>query len=183
VIHRSKTVLIILDMLNSFEFPVGRKLLPHALKAARRIAALKERVHLHKIPIIYVNDNLRQWRSSWAAIFEKCTSDQALGREIAEKLRPEDDEYFILKPKNSAFYSTCLDVLLREMGAKNLIVTGIAADICVLFSVHDAHLRDYGITVPRDCVASETQVLKENAIQLMKKVFKVNTPLARSVKI
>jgi nicotinamidase-related amidase len=181
VIHRSQSVLIILDMLNRFDFPGGRELLPHAEKAARKIARLAARARERQVPVIFVNDNLGQWRSNWHDIYEKCRSENSRGRNIAELLPAAPEDYFVLKPKHSAFYSTCLDVLLSEIGAKRLILTGIAADICVLFSAYDAHIRNYEIAVPNDCVAAETETEKARALELMKKAFQVRTQASRSL--
>ncbi|MGE0528347.1 MAG: cysteine hydrolase family protein [Bdellovibrionales bacterium] len=182
VIHHKDTALLIIDMLNTLEFPQGRKLLAQAKPVARRIARLKDRAKKKKIPVIYVNDNFGQWRSDWAAVYSRCLAKGGLGRELAQPLEPASDDYFVLKPKHSAFYSTSLEVLLKQIGVDRLIITGIAADICILFSVYDAYVRGYTICVPRDCVASETATLKRNAVGLMKKAFKVKTPPSASVK-
>jgi nicotinamidase-related amidase len=48
-------------------------------------------------------------------------------------------------------------------------LTGIAADVCILFTAHDAHLRDYEIIVPSDCVASNTLPETRRALANMKK--------------
>ncbi|HEX8338623.1 MAG TPA: isochorismatase family cysteine hydrolase, partial [Pyrinomonadaceae bacterium] len=69
-------------------------------------------------------------------------------------LRPDDDDYFVLKPKHSGFFSTTLDILLDYLQAKTLILTGLTGDICVLFTAHDAYMRDFNLVIPADCVAS-----------------------------
>ena len=61
-----------------------------------------------------------------------------------------EDDYFVLKPKHSGFYASSLDVLLKNLGAKKLIITGFAADICVLFTANDAYMRDFEVIVPAD---------------------------------
>jgi nicotinamidase-related amidase len=170
-------------MFNTFEFDGGLQLLRHSKKIAKQIAKLKSRLKKRSIPVIYVNDNFGQWRSDWRAVFERCAGEDCRGHMIAEQLKPEPDDYFVLKPKHSAFYCTTLEILLRQMGAKKLIVVGIAADICVLFSAQDAHVRDYDLIVPNDCVASETNGQKDSALRLMKKIFKVETGLSSSLRI
>lgn len=115
---RARVVLLICDMLNTMEFPEARQLRPHALKAARAIARLKRRLKKKKIPVIYVNDNFGRWHSDWKAIYELCSRDGCLGKEIAETVRPDEDDDFILKPKHSGFYQTSLENLLAELGAR-----------------------------------------------------------------
>jgi nicotinamidase-related amidase len=72
-------------------------------------------------------------------------------------LRPSSQDYFVLKPKHSAFFSTPLELLLEHLGARDLILTGLLADSCILFTAQDAHLRGYTIIVPPDCVAARHQ--------------------------
>lgn len=153
---RGKTALLIIDMLNPLDFDEGKKLLKRAIPAARKIANLKERMKRKGLPVIYVNDNFGRWQSNWQAIFETCAHEDSLGRELACLLKPEEDDFFILKPKHSGFFSTNLDVLLNELQVGTLLITGIAGNICVLFTANDAHMREYNVIVPRDCIASNT---------------------------
>ena len=91
------------------------------------------------------------------------------------KLRPAEDEYFVLKPKHSGFFSTTLDTLLRYLGAKRLILTGIAGNFCVLFTANDAYMRDYELLIPEDCCVSNTAEENEQALALMRKFLKADT--------
>jgi nicotinamidase-related amidase len=96
------------------------------------------------------------------------------GRNVAKLLRPDAKDYFVLKPKQSAFYGTTLDTLLRDLGTKRVILTGVAGDNCVLFSANDAYMRDFKLHIPSDCIASNTEVENQYALQLMKKVVKAD---------
>ena len=69
--------------------------------------------------------------------------------------------------KHSAFYLTSLDALLQSLGVERLILCGYAGDICVLFTANDAHVREYGLFVPRDCIASEEPAMNEAVLRLM----------------
>ena len=62
----------------------------------------------------------------------------------------------MLKPKHSGFFSTTLDILLDTSASSTLILTGVAANICVLFTANDAYMRDFHLVVPSDCIASNT---------------------------
>lgn len=173
--HHHPVALLITDMLNTFDFPEAKQLYPWALKAADKISRLKKRLKKQKIPVIYINDNFGQWQSDWRSVYEACTRKSCLGREIAEILKPEDDDYFVLKPKHSGFYSTTLDVLLEYLGTETLILTGIAGNICVLFTANDAHMRDFKVVVPRDCMASNTREDNDFALRQLKNVFGIET--------
>ena len=97
------------------------------------------------MPCIYVNDNFGQWRSDFRKTVAHCTAKASRGRRVSMRLRPTRDDYFVLKPKHSGFYDTTLETLLRDLKIRRVIVTGIAGNICVLFTANDAYMR--GLTV------------------------------------
>src|ERR671931_1659786 len=148
------TVLLLIDVINDFEFDGGEALLAQALPMAERLAALKRRLRAAGVPAIYVNDNFGRWRSDFRALLAHCCRDGVRGQPVVERLLPEADDYFVLKPKHSGFFSTTLDVLLDYLKARTLILTGVAGNICVLFTANDAYMRDFHLYVPADCVAS-----------------------------
>jgi nicotinamidase-related amidase len=178
-----KTALLIIDMLNPLDFKEGKHLLKRALPAAKALAKLKARAKTKKIPVIYVNDNFGRWKSDWREIYARCASDDSLGKPLAQLLQPEPDDLFVLKPKHSGFYSTNLDVLLRELKVKRLILTGIAGNICVLFTANDAHMRDYEVIVPRDCFASNKAVDDRYTIKHLSHVLGLQTPRSATLRL
>jgi len=167
--------LLLIDWINDLEFSSGAQLLERALPAARATAALRLRAKQAGVPVIYCNDNFGKWRSDFRGILRHCLHDGVRGQPIAELLRPDEDDYFVLKPKHSGFHSTTLDVLLEHLGVRTLVVTGIAGDICVLFTAHDAHMRDYEVVVPHDCMASETAEDDRQALHNMAKACQADT--------
>ncbi len=180
VAHRSRVVLLLVDVINDMEFPEGRQALPHALKMARAVKRLKARAREAGVPTVYANDNFGIWKSDFRGVVDHCLDDGVLGAPLAEMLAPDDDDYFVLKPKHSAFYCTSLDILLEYLGARCLIIAGLAGNICVLFTANNAYLRDYRVVVPRDCCASNTADENRHALAQMKKVLKADTgPSAR----
>lgn len=169
---QSETVLLLIDVVNDLDFDGGQRLLPHALRMADALAILKRRMKAAGIPAVYANDNFGRWRSNFPKVVQCCLENNVPGKPIVERLAPEEDDYFILKPKHSAFFQTNLDTLLKYLGVTTLIVTGMAADICVLFTANDAYMRDFRLIVPPDCVASETPEQSQQALQLMQRVLK-----------
>jgi nicotinamidase-related amidase len=167
--------LLLIDVINDLEFEDGPQLLKHALPMARRIAALKRRAKEAGIPAIYANDNFGKWQSDFNKILKHCLEDDVRGKPLAELLHPEEDDYFVLKPKHSGFFSTTLDTLLEYLEAKTLILTGVTADICVLFTANDAYMRDFNLVIPADCVASPDEAETRHALELMQRVLKANT--------
>lgn len=171
---KSEVALLLIDLINDLDFPEGDQLLEHAWPAAQRIAALKSRARQEGVPVIYANDNFGRWRSDFNTQIEHCLRDGVRGRPIAELLRPEPEDYFVLKPKHSGFFSTTLDLLLDYLGTKVVILTGVAANICVLFTANDAYMRDFLLVVPRDCVASNTAEDNEYALRQMETILKAD---------
>lgn len=169
---KSETVLLIVDVINDLEFPEAKQLLRHAPAMARKLARLKERAKRAGIPVVYVNDNFGRWRSDLRSLVDHCRKGTA--REIVDLLRPDDDDYFVLKPKHSGFFSSTLETLLRYLGAERLIITGIAGNYCVLFTANDAYMRDYRLVVPSDCTVSNTARENRDAIALMKNYLKAD---------
>lgn len=170
----STVALLVIDMINDLEFPDGPALLEQALPVAERIAALKARAQDAGIPVIYVNDNFGQWRSDFRELIDHCLQDGVCGRPLVEHLRPDEDDYFVLKPKHSGFFDTTLDTLLEYLGARTLILTGITGDICVLLTASDAYMRGFHLYVPPDCTASVTSAENRHALAYMERVLKVD---------
>jgi nicotinamidase-related amidase len=174
-LSKSNVALLLIDWINDLEFAGGEKLLPRALTAATAVAALRKRAKQASVPVIYCNDNFGRWRSDFRSLLEHCLNDEVRGRPIAELLAPDEEDYFVLKPKHSGFHSTALDVLLAHLGARTLILTGIACNFCVLFTAHDAYMRDFNLLVPRDCTASEEEADNRHALEHMAKACKADT--------
>jgi nicotinamidase-related amidase len=173
---KSEAALLLIDVINDFDFPEGDQLLQLALPVGKNIAELKKRAKAAGIPCVYVNDNFGKWQSDFKKIVEHCTADDAKGKDFVKLLLPDDDDdYFVLKPKHSGFYSTTLDLVLTHLNAKNLILTGIAGNNCVLFTANDAYMRDFKVFVPSDCVVSNTEEENRYALKQMETVLKADT--------
>jgi len=171
---KSKIALILIDVINDLEFKSGKELLKYAAPMAEKIAALKKRARQAEIPVIYVNDNFGKWQSDFNKLLAHCMEEGICGKPLAELLKPDPEDYFVLKPKHSGFFSTTLDILLDYLHVKTLILTGLTGNICVLFTANDAYMRDFHLVVPSDCVASNDPEENRYALEQMKKVLKAD---------
>jgi len=178
---KSGAALLLIDVINHFDFPEGDGLLELAQPVGKNIAELKQRAKVAGIPCVYVNDNFGKWQSDFKKLVARCTAADAKGKEFVKLLVPDDADYFVLKPKHSGFYSTTLDLLLTHLNAKNLILTGIAGNNCVLFTANDAYMRDFKVFVPEDCVVSNTEEENRYALKQMETVLKADTSPARQL--
>jgi nicotinamidase-related amidase len=141
---------------------------------ARCTATLKQRTGSAGIPAVYVNDNFGRWRSDFHVQVDHCLTD-VRGKPLVELLRPSEHDYFVLRPKHSGFFSTTLEILLAYLEVETLILTGLTANNCVLFTANDAYMRDFRLIVPSDCVASVSEVDTRNGLKQMRDVLKADT--------
>jgi nicotinamidase-related amidase len=172
--ENASVALLLIDVINDLEFPGSEELVEQAVPMARRVLELKRRAKAAGIPVVYANDNFGRWQSDFTKVVEHCLNDGVRGEELSRILQPDEDDYFVLKPKHSAFYATTLDTLLAYIGARTLILTGIAGNICILFSANDAYMRDFELIVPSDCVISNTEEENANALDQIRKVLKAD---------
>ena len=174
------TALIIVDMMNLFDFEGGRALADQAEAISRNILRLRDHFDAAALPVVYVNDNFMRWKADFRKITAICMQDGMPGCNSAVRLAPAPGHYHVLKPKHSGFLATPLDILLRKLEVSRLMITGVAADSCVLATAHDAKMREYALWVPCDCVASETPDRKQHALSLMKTSLGAETRSIRS---
>ena len=172
---KSEVALLLIDVINDLDFPEANQLLRYARPMAKKLSRLKQCAKEAGVPVIYVNDNFGRWRSDFRRQVQHCLRESSRGHEIVSLLRPEEDDYFVLKPKHSGFFSTTLETLLRYLGSKKLILTGIAGNFCVLFTANDAYMRDYDLIIPSDCTVSNTAEENREALALMRKFLKADT--------
>jgi nicotinamidase-related amidase len=147
---------------------VGAAQMHHEVEqVAATILKLRKAADKARVPVIYVNDNFGEWHSERYRLIERAMASDG-GHDFVAKLAPRAGDYFIIKPQFSGFYATNLPVLLPKLGVDRLVLTGIAADICVLFTAADAHMRDYRVWIPEDAVAAQTPERRHWALEIMK---------------
>jgi nicotinamidase-related amidase len=180
-VPRSPRVLVLIDFINPLNFPGAEKLAKPALAAARATVRLREQLDGEKVAVVYANDNYGAWQSDFQALVAQCCAREDISGEIARLVAPTPRDITLLKPRHSAFFCSPLELLLKEMGARELILAGLATDMCVQMTAADAFLRGYeGVWVPSDCTAAETPAAKAASLKYMKDVLKCDIRAARS---
>jgi nicotinamidase-related amidase len=168
----SGTALLLIDVINDMAFEGSNALVAQAEPMASRLASLKSRASAAGVPTIYINDNFGQWRSDFRKTVAHCTARSSPGRRVSQRLKPTSHDYFVLKPKHSGFFDTTLDTLLETLRIRRVILTGIAGNICVLFTANDAYMRDFKIFAPADCIVSNTAADNDHALRQIDMVLK-----------
>jgi nicotinamidase-related amidase len=167
---------LLIDFVNPLDFPGAERLLPYAIEAAERAAALRARARSARIATIYVNDNYGRWDLGFREICEEVRRRRAPGLRLLELLEPDfAHDLFVLKPMQSGFYGTALEILLGHLGARTLVITGVQGNMCVFATACDAYMRRFRVIVPPDCTASETAAENEHALRHMARAFKADT--------
>jgi nicotinamidase-related amidase len=166
--------LLIIDMINDFTFDEADKLFPAIEHTAKNIALLKQQMKAAGFPVVYVNDNFGKWRSDFRNLVERCVEERCRGKLIARLLHPEQDDYFVLKPKHSGFFATPLELLLSFLQARRLVMTGVASNNCVLYTAADAYMREFDVAVPSDCVISVDRTANAAALEHMRDTLKAD---------
>jgi nicotinamidase-related amidase len=171
----SRQVLLLIDFINPLDFEGSEALEPAALAAAQATRALKRRLARQGVACIYANDNYGVWRSNFDGIRRLCRERGGVARRLATLLAPSRADFTLLKPRHSAFYCTPLPLLLAQMKTRRLVLTGLAADNCVLFTAMDAYVRGFELWIPSDCVAAESERAKQESLDYAVRVLKART--------
>jgi nicotinamidase-related amidase len=177
----SPVALLLIDVINAFAFPRSRPLVRAASRAAPNIARLASRARSAGVPVIYVNDNFGRWRSDFRATIAACTAPDQPGRDVSRQLLPHEGDFFVLKPQQSGFYSTSLELLLLHLEVRTLVLAGFSTNLCITFTAQDAHMRGYQIWAPSDCTASNAPALTRDALAHLRRVVQAHTPKASSI--
>jgi nicotinamidase-related amidase len=157
-------------MINNFDFSHGPILAQKATRIASSIKNLKIQFNEKKLPVIFINDHYNLWQADLHKIIDLCRNKHS--QPIFEQLLPEENDLFLIKPKHSAFFGTALNTLLHQLKVNTLILTGIAGNICVLFTANDAYMREYELLVPNNCIASADDKDNQYALTMMENVLK-----------
>ena len=170
------SALLIIDMISTWDFPDADKLLPHAQALGPRLATLRARCRRAGWATIYANDNHGRWRSDFRQLVARASAPEASGAGLTTLLAPHEDDYFVLKPKHSAFFCTPLELLLQQLRVRRLVLTGVASDQCIVSTALDARMREYEVCVPRDGVASQSEARNSRAVQHLGEAMNIETP-------
>lgn len=150
----SETIVIVVDVQNDFLHPKGSLYIgEEARKIIPNIRNLTVKAESNGVPVVYTQD----WHtedSSEFKVWPKHCIGGSWGAEIVDELKPKPGNLKVRKETYDAFYKTGLDSLLSAFKPRNLVVSGVVSNICVLHTAGSAALRGYRIYVPVDCVAA-----------------------------
>jgi nicotinamidase-related amidase len=163
----SRTAVIVIDMINAYDFPDAEKVVASAETAVPRIEQLIDEAPGKDMPVIYVNDNFGHWKSNRDELVEEAL--QGRRPQLVEAIKPDDESLFVVKARHSIFYQTPLEYLLNQEDVGRVILTGQVTEQCILYSALDAYIRHFDVQVPPDAVAHIYEDLAEAALRMMER--------------
>jgi nicotinamidase-related amidase len=132
-----ESVLLVVDMFNTYDFEDADPLLANAARAVPNIRAI-DQAGDEGTAVLYVNDNYGDWNASRDDLVRRALEGR--GGEMLEPLAPSGDARMIHKARHSVFSMTPLEYLLHEEGFSRLVLTGQVTEQCILYSALDAYL-------------------------------------------
>lgn len=165
----SHTALVLIDVQKESKYGIDG--LEDAVAASRLlIAACREK----GIKIIYTRHigredaiglpNNEVLDESGRPVYYRSDSD---AKDVIDELAPQPGDIVIDKHRWSGFYETSLDLILRSLQIKHVVMGGFVTDGCLLTSVFDAYARDYQVNLVKDVCAATNAGSHKAAILMM----------------
>ena len=172
------SALLIIDMQNGFlepgallEVPAGRAIIPNLVE-------LLQYCRLQSVPVIWIQlDSRRPYGGVLLDKYPELEQKQVLFRgtgsfELFHEIPvPQDNEYNIVKHKYDSFHGTNLDILLRNLGVENVIITGVTSNCCCESTARSAFEHDYGVVFASYATAAFEEMLHENTLASIRELF------------
>lgn len=179
-INTTRSAFIIIDMENGFIDPASPLCIAGAAATVPVLASAAEAAREKGIPVFYVKRIYRADGSDventryecWKSAENVLTPDSAGPCSIEEPaaLAPRPEDYIIIKPRFSAFFQTELDLILRRLGVRNIILTGTTTPNCIRTTAYDGISLDYNVIALEDCCSSQTPEIQRANIDDMARI-------------
>lgn len=174
--EKADKAIIIIDMQNDFVEPEGVLTVDGAKATIPAIQELVKYGRDNKWKIVYI---VREHRTSGLDVdaprVPLFTADKpgycvpgTWGGAIVDGLTPEKDDLVVAKFRNSAFFNTQLDLILRRLGVKTVILAGTQYPNCVRGTANDAMSYDYETVICTDACSAKTPEVAEANIYDMR---------------
>jgi nicotinamidase-related amidase len=161
----SRTALIVIDMLNSYEHADAEQLTRNVERVLPAMRKLIERAADEDVLTIYVNDNFGAWNSNRDELVERVMGGEF--RHLVEPIAPRPETLFVVKARHSIFYQTPLEYLLGQEDVDRIVLMGQVTEQCILYSALDAYIRHFEVVIARDAVAEIHEDLADAALRMM----------------
>ena len=166
---KHKYAVIVIDMLNDFVTgPIASPRVNHIIEPIKRLCA---EARAKGVPVVYANDSHTPEVDKEFKVWGPHAVEGTEGAEVIDELKPEKGDYIVPKKTYSAFFSTPLELILRELGVDTVIITGWQADCCCRHTSADAFFRGFGIVVPKETTDTTTEEGYVGGLEYIKNIY------------
>jgi ureidoacrylate peracid hydrolase len=182
ILDPSRTAIIVVDVQNDFCDPngsLGKRGLPtqSCAEMIPHLQRLLDGARSYGVNVIFIQTIHTRWTDSDAWInrnderekLDTCR-EGTWGAEFFG-VSPQPTDAVVVKHRYSAFLNTRLDSILRTLRVENLVVCGVATNVCVESTAREGFMRDYNIVFMDDCSATYDRAAHEATLNNMRRHF------------
>ena len=183
-LESSNTALIVVDVQNDFCHRKGvfgkyRKAnLDQVQQAVENLSTLIDKCREYNIPIVFIQTIHSPWTNSptWLKRMEGSAEKMRIcpPNEFGSQfytVKPAEQDCIVTKHRYSAFVGTDLNLILRSRGIENILVTGVATNVCVETTARDGYNRDYNVIFVEDCCGAYDEAAHKATLYNIEKYF------------
>ena len=161
--------ILVVDMLN--DFVTGSIGCDRAVQILPATARLLDAAREKGVPVIYCNDAHLPGIDRELKIWGDHALVGTLGAEVVPELAPKEQDYVVPKRRYSGFFQTDLDILLKELGVKTVVITGLHTHMCCRHTAADAYCLGYDVVVAKEATNSFTEEDYQNGLAYLKTCY------------
>ena len=174
---KNSSALLVIDMQNGFISERSPLYIEGAQETVPACAEMIAFCRRHAIPVFFItriyhadgSDVERTRYDAWLRggkpLSPGCAKEISV--EMPAAFGGEESDYHIVKPRYSAFFATELDLILRRLDIRHLILAGTTTPNCIRATCYDAISLDYAVTVLKDCTSSKTPEIQQSNLRDM----------------
>ncbi len=162
--------ILIIDMVKD-TFDASKKLpiTPHALKIIPPINRLIRFFRDHDFPVVFSTDAFHRDDFIFTGRMKPHSLAGTPGAEVVDALDRRPEDYWLPKPRFSAFFNTGLETWLKDRGVTLCAAAGISTNVCVLTTALDAICHDFKAVLLEDCCAAFTPEIHEQTLNIYRR--------------
>jgi nicotinamidase-related amidase len=162
--------LLIIDMVkDNFDTSRSLPITPLAKKIIDPLNCLIGEFREHMWPVVFSTDAFHRQDFIFKGRMSPHSLAGTQGAEVVDELDRRDDDFWLPKPRFSAFFNTGLEDWLNERGVTLCAVGGISTHFCVLTTVMDAICHDFKAVLLEDCCAAPSKTVHEQTLDCYRK--------------
>lgn len=178
--NKTRSALIVIDMENGFIDESAAHCIRFARSTIPACVRAVDTARAKDIPVFFVKRIYRadgsdieltryqSWKEGGRAMTPASSGRNSA--EAPEGLRPKEGDYTIIKPRWSAFFHTELDLILRRLDIRTVILIGTTTPNCVRTTCYDANSLEYNVVVLEDCCSSQTEEIQRVNLEDMQRM-------------